>query len=322
MNVFEALVRDIDSALASFVTDFSSNLISAISPLVQIGCVLYFIWVGIAYIKGLTNDTLTDIGWHIFKVSVIIAIGLGVGTYQQYIVTPIINMPDQLINTLIGGSGATGSALVTLVDKVITDSTQLAQDYMSLAEFSVTGGVNLTPVFCAILVMIGSVLCVAVGCFWYLATKILLTLMLALGALFIVSLIWSKTEGFFSSWLNAVVMLILVNLMVTAIFSVFVNIFSTMLNKGGNQVGQASGAEDITIGIAFSLGITGFLICATLLLIPPIASMLANSGFGFNGMAGASASLGKGTSNTGKGAVKAGQAGVKAGKAVANHFKK
>lgn len=309
MNVFQNLVDNVDSALSSFVTEFSSNLISTISPLVQIGCVLYFIWVGISYVRGYTDDTLSDIGWHVFKVGAIVAVALSVGSYQQYIATPLMNMPDELVNSLLGGRSETGSALVTLIDTIIDNGTELSQKYISLVEFSPSGdlangalsiiGVDggfegsnvLAPILCAVLVIIGTVFCIVVGCFWYLATKILIALMIGIGAVFIVSLIWSKTQGYFSSWLNAVLMLVVVNLMITASFSIFAKLFSSMLEQANASVDTASSGADISIGVAVSLGVTGVLTCATLLILPAVASMLTNAGFGFNGMGGASSSV-------------------------------
>lgn len=345
--VLQPMVDTIDAKLATWVTTFSSDLISAISPLVQVGLALYFIWLGIAYIKGLTDDTLGDIAWHIFRVGVIVAVAMSVGSYQSYIITPLQSLPDEMANTLLGGSH---SGLVALVDGIFEKGISLAIDYWNLAEFSpvsdAIGGFGnmigaawgtvtgtpppepapskfFAPILCAIMVIIGTILCLLVGCFWYLATKFLLALLLGLGAMFIVCLVWENTRGFFFSWLNAVVALTLINLMVLAVFTIFGDIFDTELTSLTADAATIEDGGNVPMLAAVGLAFMGILSFAVLLILPNIAIMLSQNGGGaFGGIAGASKGAASMAGNMATGGQlgrdamgKAGKAGMAAGKA-------
>lgn len=315
-QVLQPIVNEVDSALASHVTLFSADLISTISPLVQIGLVLYFIWLGISYIKGLTDDSLGEIAWHIFRVGLIIGVAMSVGTYQSLIATPLQSLPDDLANSLLGGSG--GSGLVTLVDNILDKGITLAVKYYSMIEFSpisdLTGAVGgaigniigigggnagavagssasgtqiIAPIVCGTAVIVGTVFCLIVGCFWYLATKFLIALLLGFGALFIVALVWENTRSYFGAWLNAMLALMLINLMVIACFTIFANIFNSRLDNLQMDAALMQTGADLPMGAAIGLGFMGLLVCATLLMLPSIASMLAQGGGAFGGMMGA-----------------------------------
>lgn len=315
-QVLQPIVTKVDTALANHVTSFSADLISTISPLVQIGLVLYFIWLGIAYIKGLTDDSLGEIAWHIFRVGVIVAIAMGVGTYQSLIATPLQSLPDDLASSLLSGSG--GSGMVTLVDSILDKGINLSVKYYSMIEFSpisdIAGAVGgaigdvvgigggdagaeasssasgtqiIAPIVCGTAVIIGTVFCLIVGCFWYLATKFLIALLLGFGALFIVALVWENTRSYFGAWLNAMLALMLINLMVTACFTIFANIFESRLVTLESQAAVMQTAAELKMGDALGMGFMGLLVCATLLMLPSIASMLAQGGGAFGGMMGA-----------------------------------
>ena len=349
-QLLQPITERIDTALSTYVTSFSSNLISAISPIVFTCLVLYFIWVGISYIKGLTDDTLANIGWHIFRVGIIVSIAMTAGTYQSMIATPLQSMPDDLTNTLLGGGNASGTAFVTLVDNILGTGIETATKYYSMVEFSpmadIAGGVSNTvggwfggdstgessssgsqliaPLICGTAVILGTILCLIVGCFWYLATKFLLALILGVGALFIIALVWDSTKSYFGAWLNALLALMLINLMVTACFTIFADIFNSGLQEMATNAGQMTDYSDLPIGDAIGIFFAGLLCCATLLILPAISSMLAQGGGAFGGVMGAvgsaSKSIAGGVGASASGAKKAGQAYNKAGNAVGEAY--
>lgn len=349
-QLLQPTTERIDLALATYVTNFSSSLIEAIKPLVITGLVLYFIWVGISYIKGLTDDTLSDIGWHIFRVGIIVSIAMTAGTYQSMIATPLQSLPDDLTNTLLGGGSANGTAFVTLVDTILGTGIETATKYYSMIEFSpmadiagsvsdtvtgwfggdATGEVSasgsqvIAPLICGTAVLLGTILCLIVGCFWYLATKFLLALILGIGALFIIALVWDNTKSYFGAWLNALLALMLINLMVTACFTIFADIFNSGLQKLATQAGTMSDYSELPIGDAIGILFSGLLCCATLLILPAMATMLAQGGGAFGGVmgavGGAAKSVSGGIGASASGAKKAGQAYGKAGNAVGDAY--
>lgn len=309
MNLFEQTLRNVDNALNSFVTSFSSQIISEISPLVRVGVILYFIFVGIRYMRGEVDDTLQDIIWHLFRVSVIVNIALTVGTYQQYIIDSIMGLPDDLVSSLVSGSlpnAQSGSGMATLLDKMWTTGVEKSGLYFEQGSFSLTD-MDLMPFINGFLVLVAVILCICIACFWLFATKIILALLLAVGAIFIVSLIWQRTQHYFGSWMNTILALLLINIFICGCFGIFSSIFDSVLQ---GLTPDATNTNHIA-GTA-SLLMLGLLTCGVLILLPSFSVQLTSGAMAIGSMGAATSAA----ASAGAGAVgaTAAAAGATAGK--------
>jgi len=317
MNLFEATLQNVDNALNSFVNSFSAQIISEISPLVRVGLILYFIFVGVRYMRGEVDDTLSDIIWHILRVGVIVNIALTAGTYQQYVIQSVMGLPDDLVASLVSGSlpnATSGSAMATVLDTMWTDGVDKASLFFEQGSMGITD-INLMPYINGVLVLVAVIFCIAIACFWLFATKILLALLLAVGSIFIIALVWQRTQHLFGSWLNTILALVLINIFICGCFGIFGSVFDSVLsgiNPDAVDSNQIAGTA--------SLLMLGILTCGVLLLIPTFALQLTGGAMSAGGMMGASAGVAGASAGAVAGATSAGARGAVSGaKGVASN---
>jgi type IV secretion system protein VirB6 len=304
---FQDVFGEVNDALNSFVTQFSSNIIAEISGLVAAGLVLYFIMHGIAILRGYASEPILDTAMQMFRVSIIVAIALTAGTYQGLIVNSLINVPDTLMTSLMGNSVSgfdvkTGGNAAQAFDEMLYKGMTIASQYSDKAKVGVTG-TNLMPYIYAIFIVLGTIFCILVGAFWFFASKIILTLLLGIGPIFIVALIWQPLQQYFFTWLSAILNTIVTCIFVLGIFSIFGSLFEAQL-EALTPDDAASNQIAATAVIMFM----GVLTCAVLLVIPTYVGQLTNAGSG--GIFGAMKTIAMGAgSAVGKAANGVGNAG-------------
>lgn len=270
-NFFDGMLQNVNNILSSFVNSFSSAIISEISGLVYAGLILYFIWLGIAYMRGQSDEPILDTGWHIIKVGCIVSIALTVGTYQDWIVNSVLDLPDSLFTSVMAsamGNVQTGSGLASLLDNTFYKGIEIANKYFENGKFGVTD-VDLIPFINGILVMVGTVVCLIVAAFWLFATKIILSLLLGVGPIFIVSLIWNPTKHFFGTWLSTIVSVVMINLFIMGTFAIFIAIFQSFLDGMNPDATEVNHLADAVVVLTM-----GVITCGILLLIPTFVAQL------------------------------------------------
>lgn len=271
-NFFDAMLQNVNNVLNSFVTSFSSAIISEISGLVYSGLVLYFMWLGFAYARGHSDEPIIDTGWHILKVGCIVSIALTVGTYQDWIVNSVLDLPDALITSVMasamGGNVQTGSGLATLLDTTFFRGLEVANQYFENGQIGLTD-MDLMPYINGVLIIAGTVLCLIIAAFWLFATKIVLALLLGVGPIFIVALIWNPTKHFFGTWLSTILSLVFINLFIMGTFSIFVTIFEVYLQNMNPESTDTNHLGDSVIVLTM-----GLITCGVLLIMPTYVAQL------------------------------------------------
>lgn len=307
MNLFESTLQNVDNALNSFVNSFSAQIIGEISPLVRVGLILYFLFVGIRYMRGEVDDTLSDIMWHIFRVGIIVNIALTAGVYQQYIIQSVMGLPDDLVASLVSGSmpnATSGNAMANVLDTMWTEGIDKASAFFALGSIGITD-TDLMPYLNGIIVLVAVIFCIAIACFWLFASKILMALLLAVGAVFIVALVWQRTQHYFGSWLNTILALILINVFICGCFGIFGSIFDSVLS-GLNP----DAVDSNHIAGTASLLMLGILTCGVLILIPTFALQLTGGAMSAGGMMGATAGVAGGAGGAAASAMSKGASAI------------
>lgn len=305
---FQDVFAEVNAALNSFVTKFSTNIIAEISGLVAAGLVLYFILHGVAILRGYASEPILDTAMQMFRVSIIVAIALTAGTYQGLIVNSLINVPDTLMTSLMGasisggGGVQTGANAAQAFDEMLYKGMDVATKYSERAEFGLDG-VDLMPYVYAIFIVLGTIFCILVGAFWFFASKVILTLLLGIGPIFIVALVWQPLQQYFFTWLSAILNTILTCIFVIGVFSIFAQLFN---NQIAALQPEASDSPQLTATAVIMF--MGVLTSAVLLVIPTYVGQLTNAGSG--GIFGAMKTIAMGAgSAVGKAANGVGNAG-------------
>lgn len=306
----------VNTALNNFVTNFSANIASEIAPIVGLGLTLSFIIVGIMAVRGLLDRPFQEVAWKMFIFGIITSIALTSAVYQQYIIDVFLTLPDELItsviaNNLSGQNVVTGQNAAQAIEQLYS-----AGSYNAGLYFNEAGMTNLPPILYGCMVWPGTVMCVLMGALWLFISKIVLSLMLAVGPIFIVALCWQNTRQYFFSWLNVVLNTVITTIFVIAVFAIFSSIFQ----EGLNNLEVSNDSEGFMNAAVYAF--LGLMCMGVLMLIPQYVTQLTGASAGAVGQAvgGILSKAGGGAKSAANGGLNTIRAGF-AGKSAQGEYK-
>lgn len=262
-NVFASIEDAFTEPLESFISTGTSNLASAMVAPLTAAVTLYVIITGILIMLGKIDTPIRDICIRVIKMGIIIALIRESGTYQQF-VTGIFfdSLPREIISAL--GSGDTVSAstldgLLTKVQETVVRIWSKAGWNETLITYSIAG----------FLLIIIAFFTLAISFVVTLYAKIALTLVLALGPVFIACAMFDATRRMTESWMAQVINFVILQVLVVTLGALLVDLIDS-------QIQETSGYEVLMIPI--SLGATFVAAGYILYQLPGMASSLAGGG--------------------------------------------
>ena len=265
-QLFSDLFSKIDTLTTTFVTNTSSQSITAIAPVVSVGLTLSFIAYGWLIIRGAIDMPITDFMGKIIRISIITSIALTGGVYQTQIADAIRQTPDQLINALVIDSTKKSGA-ATAIDEAADRGFSLASKAFEHAGFFSKEGL----IYCVmgVIILMTTSIFVALGGAILILAKLILSILAGIGPFFILALLWRPTERFFEMWVAQVANYVLLGVLTTMIFGLMLSIYSAYM---GDM--KFDGVQNIagTLGGAVVLSVAMIII---LLQVPSLASALS-----------------------------------------------
>jgi type IV secretion system protein VirB6 len=146
---------------------------------------------------GKVQEPLQDGFFRILRITAIMTFGLTVGTYMGVVVDFLQKGPEYIATSVVGGGGTLTTALDGLFNKVFTVAQSAWQQ----------GGImngNFGLYLLAAAVILFGLALIIYAAFLILLSKVMTTILLALGPIFIVMLLFSTTQRYFESWLGAI----------------------------------------------------------------------------------------------------------------------
>lgn len=314
-----------DNAIGDFAQNFSAGIASDIAPLVAGFLTLTFMIMGIMAVYGFLEQPFKEVAWKLFTASVIVSIALTSAAYQSYVVNVLLSLPDDIMVSVSSYSGGistngTGQSAAKSIEGLFTLGMQNVSLFYEEGSFKLRD-LNIPPFIYGTLLLAGVLLCVIYGAVALFVAKIVLSLMVGVGPIFICCLIWQSTRQYFWSWIAQILNVTLTVVFVLAVFSIFSIIFEN--NLAALDVEQES--ENLVNTASFLF--LGMLCIAVLTQIPVYVSGLTGAAGGAVGSAMAKIGLGAALGVAGaagaagsvlKGGIRAGFAG----KAAAQRYGK
>jgi len=223
-HVFTDLFNRIDAVTATFATDVSKNIMTSITPIVSVGLTLSFMCYGLLIIYQMVEQPIMDFLLRSVKVAVISAIALTAGLYQDNIAEIIQKTPDQLA-TLLMTSDKQDQKASDLLDSAAGAVMQIVGDGFEKSGIFTNQGLVL--VFCSVIIMFSAGILLSIGGALILLAKVALSILAALGPLFIASLLFKTTSRFFEIWMNQIITYGLMTVIFAAIFGLLISILKT-----------------------------------------------------------------------------------------------
>jgi type IV secretion system protein VirB6 len=308
-HLFQALFQRMDQATATFATNISGQAITAATPVITAATTVMFIFYGWLMAQGKIEDSIRDFMFKCFKIGLIVSIATTGGLYQSQIANAIQQTPNELAVALLPAqAGQTaGDAAANLVDQAAGQGFQKASEAFQNSGVFTKQGISYAAF--GVIAVLSTAILTAVGGAFILLSKVALALLAGLGPLFIFALMFKATQRFFEVWCTQVLSYGLLVVMVSSVFGLMMQIFTTYMQGVTFDGGLNFGG---TLGGCVILAVVSVLI---VIQIPSIAAGLAGGvGIGLWNELRIAQNMASGTSNTVRGTMQAATRG--AGRAI------
>ncbi|MDR2696168.1 MAG: type IV secretion system protein [Deltaproteobacteria bacterium] len=304
---YAEIMQAVDTTTSKYISQGVQQIIDAISTPAFALMGLYVVLWGFAHFMGLIKEPITDGVKRFLKVAAIIVLALHFGTYNDYIAKVFTKEPEQLGIALIkntGGASGINSAtsLVDVIDGIFNDIWDLGQKYWKAASADTIPSIG--GYLAGAVIMVLAVCVSAYSAFLVVLAKAFMAVLIALGPLFIISIMFEATRKFFESWMGLICNYSLVLILVMAVNGFLVTTLQTYLTT-------ALAGDGENVALLAPVAALGVISCFVLAQVLSVASALGG-GVALSTMGAASWAVGKITSPAKAAAGAGAKAGAKA----------
>lgn len=214
------LLDAVDAAGDSF-TDQAADIVEAIQPAVFVSLAIYVVMWGWAMMRGAVTELVWDSVTRLVRIGIVVGLAMNAGLYATYVSDFVWNAPDKMMEVVTG----LNTDMFVILNQVISVAFKLGNDYWADATKYGTGGMpNLVFASLGAANWGAGVTIGVVVAGTLLLAKFALSILLALGPLFIVLILFESTKRLFDAWLGQVikymVMIVLLSLVAHLVFNV------------------------------------------------------------------------------------------------------
>lgn len=276
--IYEDLGNMFEQAIAPLVSSAIQNIITAITPVVTSGVILYLMITGYMIIAGRIQEPIGDIMIKGVKIIIVATLALNASTVMGTVVSGINGVEEMFVQALNGQSN-TYQALDNSLEQGANTVNQLmiASEPLDLfSDFSA-----LMQIYIAVaIVMISSLLITVLGGAIYIMAKVSLAVVLGFSPFFIAGLFFPVTARWFDSWLSQAMNYALTGAIIVFFCSLTMTGFDKLTQDLLTAIGDGSTFQAAMLFQMLAYSIVCFFVTKS---APSIASGLA-SGIGVSGI--------------------------------------
>jgi len=261
-----AFEHDLDTLLNTFVTSTSASIAGALGGIAAAGLTIYFMFMSYAIARGEIQEPMSKLTKEVVNMTLIAVIATAGGVYQNKVVGAANEVLGLLTKAVTQSSAKT---VGETIDLLWTQSTVTVNDekvptfnalwIMAKNDSNSIGIPNLSYFVAAVMVWIAAAFICICCLLPALLAKIGMSLMLAVGPLFIMLAIIPYTRNYFASWLSSMLGNLMTLVLVSMICSASTNIFRLTLEKALKELSYTD-SSPLALGlnlivIAFGLGL-------------------------------------------------------------------
>lgn len=225
MNFFSNLFLNIDATLDQFYVDKIQTVMDFVAPVIPILAVILIVGIGIGLMFGIISQDAKPLIMGALTIVIVSLLAGNVGIYNLYLADLLRGLPNDLIAlSSDSGVGTVGTKLDEFGDLLLSAINQLWANASGISETAAVA------VICAIF-FIAWVAMSASAAFSILMAKIVLTILVTAGPLFIVFLLFKQTQDYFSKWLTYCISFSLLAMVVGGIISATNKIATTYFTQ-------------------------------------------------------------------------------------------
>jgi type IV secretion system protein VirB6 len=259
------------SLLANYIGTNTALIAGALEPVaVTLGVVYVMIW-GYLQLTGQVQEPFIAGVKKIAVLAVIFGVALHLWLYQTLIVDTFFNAPSELAAAVIGASYNP----VDIVDQIMDQGADTAG--LLLAKGSLFHG-NFSFYVAGIAVLVLVAITAVYTMFLLALSRIALSVLLALGPLFILLLLFDSSKRFFEAWLAQLSNYAFITILTVLVAALMLDVVGSAAQAaastgGGIQIAQA-------IRVCLAAGLTVLIMRQVMPMAAGLASGLALSSFG------------------------------------------
>lgn len=261
MGFFAEFSAWLDAILSTYITDNTQRIATLLEPaIVTLGVLYVMVW-GVLQLTGKVEEPLLTGVKRIAVLALILGVGLGLWLYDAVIVDTFFREPAQLAAGIVGAYDPVG-----IVDRIMDAGDDTAT--LLWAKGGILHGLSFEIAGWAVELVVAATAVYAM--FLLSLSRIALSVLLALGPLFIALLFFESTKRFVEAWMAQ-----LANYAFVAVLTVLVAALMLTVVSTAAQDAVATGGG-ITISEAVRVCLAAALTLLVLLQVMPMAAALAS----------------------------------------------
>jgi type IV secretion system protein VirB6 len=261
MNLFAQFFAWLNAQLGAYVGTNTALVAAAIEPAVVTLAVIYVMMWGYLSLAGQIQEPIWEGVKRIVVIAVVIAVSTRLWLYNTLLVDTFMTAPSQLAAAVLGAPSA-----VAVVDQIWIDGSHIAEAltaqgglFGSEVSFYLAAGV--------VYLCTGVVACYTA--FLMALSMVAISVILALGPLFIALLLFSTTKKFFEQWIGQLANYALISILVSMIAALLLGVVRTA------AASAAASGNAVTIAEAVRVCVICGLIFLVIRQVMPIAAGLS-----------------------------------------------
>jgi type IV secretion system protein VirB6 len=260
MGFFATFWSWLNGQLAAYIGDNTARLASVLEPAVVTVATLYVMAWGYLHLTGKIDEPVLTGLKRILTVALILGVGLRLWLYNTLIVDTFYRAPAQLAAAMVGSADPVGT-----IDSIWESGGAVAGTLWTKAHSSWSLGFLIAG---AVVWCLMGLLCVY-AMFLIALSTIALSVLLALGPLFVAMLFFEATKRFFAAWIAQLAnyaLITVLTVMVSALLLQVVQSYATQTAARGSAIFTVDAVNMVLIAV---------LVFLVLRQVMPIASGLA-----------------------------------------------
>lgn len=252
-TIFTDIGTEIESTLQAFYSAAASNVAGAIGVIAISSVTMFVAIYGALVIAGKIQMPFQDFMVKAAKIIIVAAVALNAGNYMSWVVGAVQGLENGMVSAVqTGGVSPPANiyqALDQSVDKVNALLEQMNKEGSDLGITQIGRAISIA--LCICIVGFGAILFLFFAGAVTILAKFMLALLFAIGPLFVLSLMWPSTAGFFDRWLGQCLTAVFTIVFLAVLLSMGIDIFGRLIE--GAQVTLANPDGGNYFAVAFTL---------------------------------------------------------------------
>ena len=270
MGFFGQFAVWLNALLASYISTNTTRIASAMTPaVVTLGTVYVMIW-GYLQLTGQIQEPFIAGVKRIAVLAIVFGVALNLWLYQSLLVNTFFTAPTQLAGSVIGAYDP-----VAIVDQIMDQGANAGE--LLMARGGLLNG-NLSFYIAGIAVYVLTGITAVYTMFLLALAKIALSILLALGPLFVALLLFDSTRRFFEAWLAQLSNYAFIAILTVLVAALMLQVVQAAATQAVSTGGGITIAEAVRLCLA--AGLTVLIMRQVMPMAAGLASGLALSSFG------------------------------------------